>query len=296
MNVMTKTNSLTKTLLAVCLMAMCWLPALADVLTGDVNDDGKVSIADVTALIDYLLSPDEMVINLENADITGEGDVTIADVTQLIDALLKGEVDDDADEHEYVDLGLSSGTLWATCNVGASSPEEYGNYFAWGETEPKDEYSWSTYKWCEGSYTTMTKYCIHTDYGYNGFTDGKRSLELEDDAAYVNWGPEWRMPSLEEEKELVKNCTWTWTTINDVKGYQVTGPNGNSIFLPAAGYCHDGSLSFAGHDGYYWTRTLTFFASYSASLMDFLEGYTHWANYLHRYYGNTVRAVRVSRS
>ena len=124
----------------------------------------------------------------------------------------------------------------------------------------------------------------------------ERYLELEDDAAYVNWGPEWRMPSLEEEKELAKNCTWTWTTINDVKGYQVTGPNGNSIFLPAAGYSHDGSLNRAGHDGFYWTRTLTFFASNSASLMDFLEGYTHWANYLHRYYGCTVRAVRVSHS
>ena len=296
MNVMTKTNSLTKTLLAVCLMAMSWLPALADVLTGDVNDDGNVNIADVTALIDYLLSPDEMVINLENADITGEGDVTIDDVTQLIDALLTGEVDDDADEHEYVDLGLYSGTLWATCNIGASAPEEYGDYFAWGETEPKETYTWENYKWCEGSYSTMTKYCAHTDYGYNGFTDGKRSLELEDDAAYVNWGPEWRIPSLEDEKELVKNCTWTWTTINDVKGYQVTGPNGNSIFLPAAGYSHDGSLNRAGYDGFYWTRTLTFFASNSASLMDFLEGYTHWANYLHRYYGCTVRAVRVSHS
>lgn len=145
---------------------------------------------------------------------------------------------------EAVDLGLS--VKWATFNVGATSPEDYGDYFAWGETEPKETYSWATYRWCT-SPSNMTKY---------NTTDGKTILDLDDDAAYVNWGDKWRMPSKEEVDELTQQCNWIWTTHNNVNGYKVTGPNGNSIFLPAAGYKGAGPTYPAGEDGLYWTSTL----------------------------------------
>ena len=166
-------------------------------------------------------------------------------------------------ESLYVDLGLPSGTLWATCNVGASSPEDYGDYFAWGETEGyndgKTTFNWSTYKWCNGSDDTLTKYCTDNSYGYEGFTDNKTELDIEDDAASVNWGPAWRMPSLEQFQELINsdNTTTEWTTQNGVNGYKITSlTNGNSIFLPAAGYRSDSLLDGAGGYGRYWYRTL----------------------------------------
>ncbi len=145
--------------------------------------------------------------------------------------------------HDCVDLGLS--VKWATCNVGATTPEEYGDYFAWGETETKDKYSWATYKW--GTSSNMTKY---------NTTDGKTILDPEDDAAQVHWGDKWRMPSKEEVDELTQQCSWIWTTRNNVNGYKVTGPNGNSIFLPAAGYKGSGPTYPAGEDGLYWTNTI----------------------------------------
>ncbi len=134
--------------------------------------------------------------------------------------------------HEYVDLGLPSGLKWATCNVGATAPEAYGDYYAWGETAPKTIYNWSTYKWCNGSYDTQTKYCTSSSYGT---VDNKTVLDLADDAARANWGGAWRMPTDEEWTELRENCTWTWTNLNGKNGYEVKGANGNSIFLPAAG-------------------------------------------------------------
>ncbi len=164
--------------------------------------------------------------------------------------------DTPVETHEYVDLGLPSGLKWATCNVGANSPEEYGDYFAWGEVEPKTTYNWSTYKYCAGSITTMTKYCSKSGYGKDGFTDSKTVLDPEDDAAIANWGGAWRMPTTEEQDELREKCTWTWTTQNGVNGYKVTGPNGNSIFLPAAGYMYDSSLYNAGSLGFYWSSSL----------------------------------------
>lgn len=103
---------------------------------------------------------------------------------------------------EAVDLGLS--VKWANVNLGASRPEEYGDYFAWGEVKPKADYSWETYKWCKGSYDTMTKYCYDDSYGYNGFTDNKYTLDPENDAATVNWGGKWRMPTADEIVELIR--------------------------------------------------------------------------------------------
>ena len=181
-------------ILCVLLLMLTSFTAGMEYLRGDVDQNSVVNIADVTELIDYLLSGDASQINLANADTDQSGSVNIADVTELIDYLLNGQWswNEPQDEHEWVDLGLTSGTLWATCNVGATAPEDYGDYFAWGETEPKEDYSWSTYKWCNGSYKTQTKYCTNSKYGT---VDDKTELEPEDDAAFVNWGSTWRMPT-----------------------------------------------------------------------------------------------------
>jgi len=187
-----------------------------------------------------------------------------------------------------VDLGLS--VKWADRNVGSDSPEDYGSYFAWGETQPKSTYDWSTYKWCNGSRDSMTKYCTKSDYGYNGFTDGKTTLDLSDDAAYVNMGSNWRMPSKAEFDELINSCTWTWTTRNGKKGYKVTGPSGNSIFLPAAGCRLDSSLYDAGSYGVYWSSSLNADGSYDVRYLDFYSG-RRGMYYSNRYFGRTVRAV-----
>ena len=208
-------------------------------------------------------------------------------------------------DHEYVDLGLPSGTLWATCNIGASSPEEYGNYYAWGEihgdyyawdgTSPKNEYNWSTYKYCKGSSDTMTKYCIHNDYGYNGFTDGLTELLPEDDAATANWGSGWRMPSRDQCQELINSnyTTTKWTTLNGKYGRKITSKsNGKSVFLPAAGYRTDASFNLIGSHGYYCTRSLNTKNSSIAYHLDFYSNDVNTDYSLSRCYGQSVRPVR----
>ena len=192
------------------------------------------------------------------------------------------------EEFEYVDLGLS--VKWATCNVGAITPEGYGDYFAWGETEPNGYYNWNSYKYCNGSYDTMTKYCVESNYGT---VDNKTTLELTDDAAYVNWGGKWRMPTKAELDELrnTSNCTWTWTTQNEVKGYKVTSKkNGNSIFLPAAGYRSNSNLYLAGDYGNYWSSSLSSNFSDCAYRLFFNSSRVDW-NDDGRYVGLSVRAV-----
>ena len=168
----------------------------------------------------------------------------------------------------YVDLGLS--VKWATCNVGANSPEDYGDYFAWGETKPKDYYDWSTYKYCDSSSLTLTKYCSKSYYGKDSFSDNKTILDSEDDAATVNWGGAWRMPTKEEQDELRNNCTWTWTILNGVNGYlvisNVEGYTDCSIFLPASGYWVEGVPYGAGLDGYYWSSSLYLIPYYAYSM------------------------------
>ena len=197
-----------------------------------------------------------------------------------------------APEHAYVDLGLPSGTLWATCNVGASSPEDYGDYFAWGETQPKDDYSWSTYQHCNGSENTLTKYCNDASYGYNGFTDNLTTLQPEDDAATANWGNGWRMPTNEEWQELYNNTTMTWTQQNGVYGRLFTASNGNSLFLPAAGYRCYAELDDAGDYGYYWSSSLYTDRPYDAWYFRFFSGYYGMYYGFGRYFGLTVRPVR----
>ena len=155
-------------------------------------------------------------------------------------------------EPEYVDLGLS--VKWATYNVGATKPEEYGDYFAWGETEIKSTYNWSTYKWCNGSFSSLTKYNTSSSYGT---VDNKTTLEPEDDVAHVKWGGSWRMPTKAEQDELRTDCTWTRTTLNGVNGYRVTSKKSSytdrSIFLPAAGNLVDTRLFGDGSYGDYWS-------------------------------------------
>lgn len=191
-------------------------------------------------------------------------------------------------EHEWVDLGLPSGTRWATCNVGANSPEEYGDYFAWGETKGKADYSWSTYKYCDESAGKLMKYCTHSDYG---FVDGKTELDLEDDAATANWGSEWQMPSKAQWEELLNKdrITRTRTTRNNVDGYLFTSKsNGNSIFIPAAGARVGTSSSNVGSDAYCWSSSLHTDMSFCACY--YCDSYM--LN-VERYCGLTVRPVRV---
>ena len=175
-----------------------------------------------------------------------------------ISMVAPAEPEDPYNGYEYVDLGLS--VKWATCNVGASKPEEYGDYFAWGEVAPKETYDWSTYKYCNGSSTTLTKYCTNSDFGTFGTIDNKTVLEAADDAARANWGSSWRMPTDAELTELREQCTWTWTTQNGVYGYKVTskksGYANKSIFLPAADFRDGSSLDGAGSYGYYWSSSL----------------------------------------
>ncbi|MBR5030703.1 MAG: hypothetical protein IKX63_06335 [Muribaculaceae bacterium] len=224
-------------------------------------------------------------------------------------------------EHVYVDLGLPSGTLWATCNVGANSPEEYGDYFAWGETEPKEKYDPVNYKWGNGievvtkyvnNYSATCRGGQHINNRYEGYVDNKLELDPEDDAAYVNWGPQWRMPSKAQQDELVEMCTWIWTLVNSVEGYLVTGPNGHAIFFPAAGMklgdmTVDTGLHTMHPFGYYSSRTLSSQEPFCIHIICFkeaavIESGTHYVrergvnviNNGTRYEGYTVRAVRVS--
>ena len=186
--------------------------------------------------------------------------------------------------HEYVDLGLPSGLKWATCNVGANAPHEYGGYYVWGEVETKREYTVENCKTID---------CIEVRKGFF-----KKRIETEyidkrenfKDTARVNWGGSWRMPTEAEIQELVNNCTWTWTTQNGVNGMRVTGPNGNSIFLPAAGNCCGSSRYYVGEEGLYWSSTSDESNTYYAYFLYFYSG-NHRVILSGRRRGNMVRPV-----
>ena len=197
-------------------------------------------------------------------------------------------------EPEYVDLGLS--VKWATFNVGATSPEDYGDYFAWGETETKETYSWANYKWCDGDYTKLNKYCTKEQYG---MVDNQTILQLCDDAAHTKLGGNWRMPTMEECQELVNLCTWTWTTVNGINGHVITGPNGNTIFLPATGAITTSGLQHAGESGYYWINSISTTSPYNANDIynrppnTEMDGSlpTYGINAYSRYIGRPIRPV-----
>lgn len=184
--------------------------------------------------------------------------------------------------HEYVDLGLS--VKWATCNVGASFHSDYGSYFAWGETTPKSEYSWASLRYCDADkmVNPFTKY---------NFEDNKSRLELGDDAARANWGGSWRMPTDAEWSELRQKCTWIWTEQGGKKGYKVTSKvNGNSIFLPAAGYRAGTNLYDEGSYGDYWSSSLYTDYHSGAWRVSFCSDNVFRGN-SNRYYANSVRPV-----
>ena len=166
--------------------------------------------------------------------------------------------------HTYVDLGLPSGTLWAACNVGANSPEEYGDYFAWGETQPKDRYNWNTYQYCMGSHNSLTKYCQDSSYGNDGFTDNLTVLQQGDDAASANWGEAWHTPTNENWQELMNNTAHIWTAQNGVYGRLFTATNGASLFLPAAGAHIENHDDGVGSFGCYWSSLLDTNCPYGA--------------------------------
>lgn len=198
---------------------------------------------------------------------------------------------------DYVDLGLPSGLKWAKCNLGAPKPSEPGDHYAWGETDPKAEYTWATYKWMQAGQSEakyITKYTIADGetggiwYDSSGafIGDNKTALVAADDAATAKLGSPWRMPTIDEFQELIDKCTWTWTTQDGVNGYQVDGPNGNAIFLPA-GYLVIGSY----RADYYWSSSLSTTESDCAYSLD-LNSDRYFIARTYRYFGCTVRPVR----
>lgn len=289
-----------KLFLSLCMAMMAMTMSAQEIVVGDMNDDGKVTVEDITKVTETALGRlplrTMVAMGYGTAVITcaaQDGSGVVGTCTVRVKA---------PDTKEYVDLGLS--VKWATCNVGASTPEEYGDYFAWGETEPQSNstYSWASYKWCnDGSSSKMTKYSTSTSYWdatLGTSPDGKTVLDPEDDAATVNWGGDWCMPTDAQWTELrnTSNCTWTWDSTK--KGYTVTskvsGYEGNSIFLPAAGFRGNGSLSNAGSSGYYWSSSLNTDYPIYACFVYFNSSYFIRSNN-GRYYGFSVRPVRSAK-
>ena len=207
--------------------------------------------------------------------------------------------------HEYVDLGLPSGAMWATGNVEAGNAKGYYSYFAWGEIHTKSAYTWENYKWNigDGIYgVKLTKYCYIPAYGYDNFTDNLTELEADDDPATVYWGEGWHTPTIEEWQELLDNCTYTWTKHNGVYGGLFTASNGNTLFLPGAGYMDRPEVGEAGgllnekYVGNYWAKSL----SMGLSWMDETPNYVYSLYFnkgiatidpFQRFHGMTIRPV-----
>ncbi len=196
--------------------------------------------------------------------------------------------------HEYVDLGLS--VKWATCNVGAKTPQGYGIYYAWGEIVEKIFYfTWKTYKFrADGDSTENVTFSKYNTDKSRGRIDNNKYLDEADDVARVQWGGSWRIPSYEDIQELIENCTWTWTTRKRVPGYLVTsrkpGYTDSSIFLPAGGYRADNKIFGEGKCGCYWSRSLDSRGSYRAFSLAFPPGIVDY-NDGSRFYGQSVRPV-----
>lgn len=247
---------------------------------GDVTDKCKVTVVvsatgikiNKTSLELYLNDTETLVATIEPAESTDKvtwmtSDETVATVTDgLIMAIGSGEatiiatagsqkaeckVTVSLHVPEAIDLGLS--VKWASFNLGASKPGEYGYYYAWGETEPKENYSWSKYKFGNSASGPFSKYNTNSTYGT---VDYNTVLDTEDDVAHVKLGGKWRMPTRAEWYDLIKQCTWTYDKENEVKGVKVTATNGNSIFLPAAGWWHSSVLEHPNGDGFYWSSSL----------------------------------------
>lgn len=216
----------------------------------DVNHDAVVTVSDVADVVDRakkLAATDKQVVDADALNrLLSNISERLSYVEEKLGLAHKG--------HRMVDLGLS--VKWASCNVGANTPEDSGDFFAWGETEAKDSSNWENYKWADGSSATLTKYCNSSAYGT---VDNKSVLESSDDVASVQWGGSWRMPTSAEIDELCnpENCTWVWTAMNGVKGYKITSvKNGNSIFIPAGGRRINGTPEYVNERGFYWSSSL----------------------------------------
>jgi hypothetical protein len=206
------------------------------------------------------------------------------EIQQLLNALVEsqnsnnGGICPDSNHPHMINLGLPSGTKWACCNVGASTPGDYGNYYAWGETQPKSVYDINTYQF----YNSNTGYVnIGSDIAGTSY-----------DAATANWGAPWRIPSLAQITELLNNTTSTWTTENGVYGRKFTGSNGGTVFLPAAGRRWNSGLDGAGSSGRYWSSSLYESGPGLAYGLSFYSGGADWYSGDGRYYGRSVRPVR----
>ena len=301
-------------------------------LLGDVNRDGKVTVADAMMVVNIILNGytsfsvnptavtmfadgsatidieggyNEYEVTSSNTNVvkatlngstitltavaSGEAKVTVKDLLTMRFLEIPVKVETPSyltcpdDHHPHlIDLGLPSGTKWACCNVDTDHPENhsptnYGGYYAWGETETKTTYDWSTYKHCDGSSSTCHDL-------------GSDIAGTKYDVAHVKWGGSWVMPTKEQQDELLDNCTSTWTTQNGVSGRLFTGMNGGSIFLPAAGDRYFSDLYYAGSIGYYWSSTQYPSGANSAYRLYFSSDGTY-AYYYFRYFGFTVRPV-----
>lgn len=242
-------------------------------VVGDMDGDGQLSADDVTLLVNTLLgrTPQR---SLRLAEGETPGPHAPEDVP-----------------HEYVDLGLPSGTLWATCNIGAATPEESGDFFAWGETLPKTTFAWSNYAHCDGTSTTLTHYCNNAIYGH---VDGLSLLAPEHDAATARWGTLWCMPTQEQAAELLsdKNTEITYGALNGVDGYWVVSlRNDARIFLPETGFMRGADLN-DGRNVHCWTKTLSTNApSYARCI--YIDLTSAYSENVTRMTGCPIRPVRV---
>jgi len=275
---------------------------------GDVNKDGNVDVADIVTIIEIMAGK----MSSRKGDVNVDGTVDVADIATVIEIMAgKIVIPQAPDNAKAVDLGLPSGTLWASINIGASAPQDYGLYFAWGDTkgysaESGHMFSWETYKWMakgQSSWEHITKYTVddgETDadwYETNDYTlndefagDGRTQLLLVDDAARANWGGQWAMPTIEHIRELKKYTTSEWTTFKGVNGRKFTSKqNSNAIFLPAAGYMGSKGIDQLETTGNYWSSSLSS-TSYIASELWFnsslADPFTS-----SRQYGQSVRPI-----
>lgn len=190
---------------------------------------------------------------------------------------------------QVVDLGLISGTRWASCNLGASQPWEYGGYYAWGETEEKDVYNHATYRYFEGEDTNGDGFYEKDEKCENL---GENICNTEYDVAHMKLGDGWQMPTREQFMELIDNCIKEWTELHGVKGLKFIGPNGNSIFLPAGG-CRNGSgFDNFGDSGCYWSSMVSTHARFNAHNLLFSSSYAFWYGYCSRSIGHSIRPVK----
>lgn len=256
------------------LLSVSTVSAQNTALVGDMNGDGQLSAEDVTLLVNTLLGR------------------TPERTLRLAEGETPWPYDPESDPHKYVDLGLPSGTLWATCNVGASKPEDCGDYFAWGETQPKTSFSWSNYALSEGSSVTLTDYCLIKSYGH---VDGISELSREHDAATAQWGGAWCMPTDEQARELLSSRYTKVANyvLNGTAGFLISSlSNDATIFLPAAGFFTDAQNIDKGYAAFCWTKTLNASNSTSARCI-YIDASSAYSDAYSRMAGCTVRPVRL---